>query len=87
MKSAAAFQKNIIQLQRDIPDEETNPGELFEGHTIEAVFDPKLLGAPDVDMKKVMEAVNEKRKVKINFDLFEDISHEDIPNDDTETTL
>lgn len=72
-KAAAAFQRNIIELQKMIPDKEEIPGEFFEGHTIEAVFDPRLLGAPAVDMKEVLKALNAKRKTPIKIDMFEEL--------------
>ena len=61
---------------KELPDEEENPAELFEGHQIEAVFDPTLLGAPAVDMKEVLKAINEKRDKKIQIDMFEELSYE-----------
>ncbi len=76
-KTAGAIQKNIVAIMAMLPDEEENPAELFEGHEIEAVFDPKLLGAPDVNMKEVLAAINAKRKVAINTDLFENIPYEE----------
>jgi hypothetical protein len=72
-KAAAAFQRNIIELQKLIPDKEETLGEFFEGHTIEAVFDPRLLGAPAVDMKEVLKALNAKRKTPIKIDMFEEL--------------
>jgi hypothetical protein len=42
MKTAAAFQKNIIAILSLLPDVEENPAELFEGITIEPVFNPSL---------------------------------------------
>jgi hypothetical protein len=76
-KTAGAIQKNIVAIMAMLPDEEDNPAELFEGHEIEAVFDPKLLGAPDVNMKEVLAAINAKRKVAIKTDLFENIPYEE----------
>ena len=73
MKGAAAFNKNIMGLTRDIGEIEENPADLFLGHSIEAVFDPTLLGAPAIDMQEVLKAVNERRKVKINTDMFEEL--------------
>lgn len=73
MKALAAFEKNRALLLKEIPDEEENPGEMFDGHTIEAVFDPALLGAPAVDMKEVLKAVNEKRDKKIKIDMFDEL--------------
>jgi hypothetical protein len=76
-KTAAALQKNIIAITAMFPDAEENAGDLFEGHTIEAVFDPRLLGAPDVNMDEILTAINAKRKTKINTKLFQPISFED----------
>jgi hypothetical protein len=86
-KSVAALGKNLIALNAMLPDEEQNAAELFEGHNIEATFDPSLLGAPPVNMKEVLDAINLKRKAKINTDMFEDIPHEDIANDNPEAPL
>lgn len=86
-KSAAALGKNLATLLSMLPDVEENPAELFEGHTIEAVFDPSLLGAPPVNMKEVLTAINAKRKVKINTDMFEDIDHEEVKPDEPEAPL
>lgn len=72
-KAAAAFQRNIIELKKLIPEKENTPGEFFEGHTIEAVFDPRLLGAPAVDMNEVLKALNAKRKIPIKIDMFEEL--------------
>lgn len=77
-KAAQAFGKLIKDLLALLPDEENHPGEDFEGHTIEAVFNPALLGAPAVDMKKVLAALNEKRAVKINIDMFPELDTEEV---------
>ncbi|HYC28225.1 MAG TPA: hypothetical protein VEB42_05400, partial [Chitinophagaceae bacterium] len=81
MKAAAAFEKNRALLLKLLPEEDESPADAFEGHIFEAVFDPRLLGAPDVDMKEVLRVINEKRNKKIEIDLFEDIPFEDKPND------
>lgn len=82
MKSAAAFEKNRAMLLKLLPDSEENPADLFEGHQLEAVFDPRLLGAPDIDMAAVLKLINEKRKVKIDVDsLVTDIPFEDLNNE------
>lgn len=86
-KALAALEKNRALLLKLLPDEEENPAEFFEGHIFEAVFDPRLLGAPDIDMKEVLKAVNEKRNKKINIDLFDDIPFEDVTDDADETSL
>lgn len=85
LKAYAQLEKNRALLLKQLPEVEDNPAELFEGHTIEAVFDPRLLGAPDIDMKEVLKAVNEKRGKKINIDMFDDLPYEEM-NDDNEAT-
>ncbi len=79
-KNAAALLKVIQNLIAMLPDQNDNPGELFEGHVIEAVFDPALLGAPKVDMKEVLTAINAKRNVPIKIDMFEELDNETIDN-------
>ena len=79
-KNAAAFAKVIKDLIAIQPDEEDTPGKDFEGHTVEAVFDPQLLGAPDIDMKEVLAALNAKRKVAIKIDMFDNIEFEENDN-------
>lgn len=82
MKAAAAFEKNRVMLLKLLPEEEDTSAEMFEGHMIEAVFDPRLIGAADVDMKEILQLINDKRKVKINIDSFVvDILHEDLKDE------
>lgn len=76
-KSAAAIHKNIIALLAMLPELEEDPAEAFRGHEIEAVFNPVLLGAPPVNMKEVIAAINAKRKAKIKTELFEDLAFDD----------
>ena len=85
-KTAAMIQKNIIAILAALPDEESNPGEDFEGHIFEPVFDPRLLGAPDIDMNELLTAINAKRKVKIKTDMFQDIPF-DQTKDETKNPL
>jgi len=85
MKSYAALEKNRIAMIALLPDVEQPDGGMFEGHEIEAVFDPELIGADNIDMKKVIEEINQKRKVKIKSHLFTDIPHE--PVDEKKTPL
>ncbi len=84
-KNAAAYSKVIQSLLASIEETDDSAGELFEGHKIEATFDPRLLGAPDINMKELLDTINAKRTVKINMDVFshfdtEDIDHEDLNN-------
>ncbi len=76
-KTAGAIQKNMVAIIAMLPDEQDNPAELFEGHDIQAVFNPKLLGAPDINMNEVLAVINAKRKVVIKTDLFENIPYEE----------
>lgn len=87
LKAVAAFQKNRAALYKLLPDEDDTPADAFEGHVFEAVFDPRLLGAPDVDMKEVLRIINEKRDKKINVDLFDDIPFEEQSNDTDPNSL
>jgi hypothetical protein len=80
-KALAAFEKNRIQLLAMVEVAEENPADLFEGHNIEAVFDPSLIGAASVDLPELMRVINEKRKIKINPALFEHLVYTDIPNE------
>lgn len=86
-KAAAAIQKNIIALTAMLPDLEEYPATQFAGHEIEAVFNPELLGAPPVDMKEVLAAINAKRKVKIKTELFETLDFDDYGSNKEATSL
>lgn len=81
MKAVAAFEKNRALLIKELPEVEENPAEMFEGHTIEAVFDPSLLGYGPVDMQEVLKVVNEKRDKKIKIDMFEELNYTDSKKD------
>ncbi len=80
MKSYAAMSKNIISLLALIEDDNEVNADLFTGIEIEATFDPRLLNAPDVDMKELLTALNNKRDAKIKMDLIEDLPYESITN-------
>lgn len=82
MKAYAQLEKNRALLIKLLPDEPENPAEFFEGHTYEMTFDPRLIGAPAVDMKKVLQAVNAKRNKHIKTDMFDELESEDIPDGD-----
>jgi hypothetical protein len=83
MKAYAAIEKNRALLLKQLPDDDDNPAEFFEGHMIEAVFDPRLLGAPEVDMKELLRVINEKRDKKIKIDMFDELQFEDVTDDPT----
>lgn len=78
-KAAAQIQKNIVLLLKDLPDD-VEDTQIFEGHTFEVTFDPSLLGAPAVDMKELLNSINEKRSKKINIDMFEELSYVEVPD-------
>lgn len=86
-KAVAQFEKNRALLLKLLPDLDESPADMFEGHLFEAVFDPRLLGAPEVDMKEVLQVINEKRNKKIDIDLFEDIPFEDQTDGNDPDTL
>ncbi len=78
--AAFRFQKNILYILAQIEETDSAPGELFEGHEIEAVFDPSLLGAPKIkqqDLKDLLSAINSKHNKKIDLSFIQDIEYED----------
>ena len=79
-KAAAQIQKNIVLILRDLPEEEENPGELFEGHSYEILVDPRLIGAKKVDRQQVLDAINERRTKKITNEIFDDLPFEEVKN-------
>jgi hypothetical protein len=84
-KNAASMMKVIKELLAMLPDEEDHAGHDFEGHTLEAVFDPRLLGAPEVDMKELLAVLNSKRKVPIKVDMFDHINFEEKKDEKADT--
>jgi hypothetical protein len=45
-----------------IPEEDKSLIDDFVPHTYVLTFDPSLIGAPPVDMKAVMDYINQRRK-------------------------
>ena len=86
-KSASALERNRKDLLALLPEKEENPSELFTGHTIEAIFDPRLIGAPDIDLKEVLKVINEKRDIKLNIDQITSIPFDEISNNEDATAL
>ena len=78
-KNAAAIGKNIVAIIKELQEPEEVNTNLFEGHIIEAVFNPKLIGAPDIsddDYNKLLKEIEAKRgKKKTNI---EDVNFEDV---------
>ena len=68
IKGFAALEKNRAKLLEMIPDVEDNIAEDFKPHTFIIKFDPSLIGAPDVDMKQVLEYINHRRKRGVKTD-------------------
>lgn len=67
-KGFAALEKNRSELLKIIPEIEDTPGDHFTPHVNEIVFDPKLIGAPEIDMRELLEMINKRRGVTINLD-------------------
>ena len=77
--AAAAIQKNIVLLLKELKDAEPPSGELFEGITIEATYDPGLLGVPKItekDLRDLMRDINANRAKKIKLDIIENVDFE-----------
>ena len=63
-KALQKFNKDKIEIIKQLEDIEDNRGELFEGHVFEMTFDPTLLGAPEItkkDMMDLLKSINSKR--------------------------
>lgn len=67
-KGFAALEKNRTELLKQIPEIEDTPGEHFTPHINEIVFDPTLIGAPEINMKELLDAINKRRNKHINLD-------------------
>jgi len=67
-RAYAALEKNRNEMLKLIPEVIDTPGEYFEPHTNEIVFDPSLIGAPDVNMKEVLEIINKRHGSAIDLD-------------------
>lgn len=82
MKAYAQLEKNRIKMLQLLPEETDTPADLFEGHEIEPVFNPALIGAPTItteDLKDLLKSINAKRSKPFNMDLFEDLDFEEVP--------
>ena len=82
-KNLVKFEKNRLDMIKELQDVEDNRGELFEGHTFEMTFDPTLLGAPAIskeNMKELLAAINLKREKKIKIDMFDELEFKDVPD-------
>lgn len=80
-KGAAMFQKNIIAIASLLQDTDDTANEGFEGHTIEATFNPSLLGVPEIpkgDLLDLLKRINEKRGKKLDIDI---AIFKDVPDD------
>lgn len=61
-KAYAALEKNRTKLLEMIPEEDKTLIDDFVPHTYILKFDPSLIGAPEVDMKAIMDYINQRRK-------------------------
>lgn len=68
-----------------LPEKEENPADAFQGHVIEPVFDPRLIGAEDVDLRQVLQVINEKRDVKLNINQITSIPFEEVNDDEQDS--
>ena len=79
-RTAAAVQKNIIAILHEIEDDPDSQAELFEGINIEPVFNPALLGVPEISkeqMKDLLSSINAKRNKKLSLSIIEDLDFEE----------
>ena len=67
----AMLERNRARLLAMLPQIEQEEN-WFEAHENIIQFDPALIGAEDVDMKEVLAYINDKRKIKINTELFDE---------------
>lgn len=89
-KNAAIFSKRINELIAMQPEEDDSPADMFETHKIVGVFNPRLLGGPDIDMtemQKMLQEINDKNNVKINTKMFENIPFTEIPDENDSKAL
>lgn len=77
-RSASSLERNRASLLAMLPEDDERPADLFTGHTIQAIFDPRLLGAPDVDLHEVLKIINEKRDVKLRLDQITSLPFEEV---------
>lgn len=77
-RAYAALEKNRALMLNQIEDIAENDGDIFQGHEINAVFDPSLIGAEEINMDEVLKEINAKRKAKIKTSLFTDIPYEPV---------
>lgn len=79
LRAAAAFEKNRIEMLKLVPELVDTPGQYFESHINEIMFDPGLIGAPDIDIRQVLIEINKRHGAAIDLDAIpeaEVITHE-----------
>jgi hypothetical protein len=67
--TANKIEKNIITILNMVEQAEPAPTELFEGHIIEPMFNPSLIGAPEITkdvFNDLMHRIAEKRGKKFD---------------------
>lgn len=67
-KAFAALEKSRLSLLKQIERQEDDSASHFTGYTIDAVYNPRLLGVEPVDVHEVLRIVNNKRGVKIGME-------------------
>ncbi len=65
------LEKNRVKLISMLPEQQQEEN-WFEPHENIIEFNPELIGAEEVDMKQVLAYINEKRKIKIKTELFDE---------------
>lgn len=84
MKAFAMIDKNLQKYKAMLPDDDVTVTEGWQPPEISAMFNPVLIGMPmELDMKKFLERLNEKRNAKINLDMIEEALIVEENNDST----
>jgi hypothetical protein len=66
------IEKNRVKMLELIEEPEETSDD-FEPHTLVFQFNPVLIGAKeDVDMKSILEFINNKRNAKVNLSVLEE---------------
>lgn len=89
-KNAGIFSKRINELIAQMPEEDDSPADMFETHKIIGVFNPRLLGGPEIDqdeLQKLLQEINKKNNVNINTKMFENIPYTELKDEDSTETL
>jgi len=83
-KAYAMLERNRVKLMDLLPEMEQEEN-YFESHQNLIEFNPELVGGEEVDMKAVLDYINDKRNTKIRTELFDEA--ETLSNDSKEAAL